>query len=115
MNNINIIDVRPKAGVSWDDFHDHLSQLLDKVEERENTVVICRDLSDEWQPCFYSFRPSASNREVALVRFDHEEGHFHMGIIAWSKESLDDCVTFLSNTLLDGHTTATIEEAPTIH
>src|SRR5690606_8538232 len=115
MNNISIIEVRPKDGVAWDDFYDHLSQLLEKVEDRDNTVVICRELSDDWQPCFHNFRSPTSEREVAWVRFGHEEGHFHMAFIAWSKESLDDCVTFLSNTLLDGQTTATIQEAPTIH
>lgn len=111
---ISIIDVRPKADISWDDFYGNLSTLLERVEDRDNSVVICRELPDEWQPYFEGLGLSAE-REVAWVRFDHTDGHFHFAFIAWNQKTLLDCVNHVGNEIMGGEMTAFVEIRPTIH
>ena len=112
---INIIDVRPNGEVSWDNFYGNLSSLLDQIEDKSNSVVICREMPDEWQSHFEGLGQKA-NHEVAWVRFDHTNGHFHFAFIAWNQKLLLDCINHVGEEIMGGEMTSFVEVTPpTIH
>lgn len=114
---INIYDVRPVNGhVAWEQFLGSLSEIFGRIEDEDkpNTVIMCRDLPDEWQDQFSAL--GTAEKEVAWVRFDAPDGHFHYAFIAWDQKVLIDYVNHVGEEIMGGEATSFIEQTPpTIH
>ncbi len=114
---INIYDVRAATGkiLSWDDFYGNLSQVLGTIDDKDNSVVMCRDLPADWQPHFEALGHS-DDQEVAWVRFEQGEDEFFFAFIAWNERILIDYVNHVGQEIMGGEIQSFVKtEKPTIH
>lgn len=114
---INIYDVRPMTGkhVSWDQFWGNLSGLITTVEDKPRSVVMCRDLPEDWQDQFQALGQD-DDTYVAWVRFDQGESYFHFAFIAWDEKVLIDYVNHVGEEVMGGEMTSFVkQEKHTLH
>ena len=116
---INVYDVHPKTGklLSWDQFYGNLSQLMESIDDREHSVVMCRDLPPEWEDSFRALGDT-DERAVAWVRFQQGEGkdEFFFAFIAWDEEVLINYVNHIGEEVMGGTMTQFEKREPrTLH
>lgn len=108
---INIYDVSPVEGkeMSWDQFWGNLSNLIAKVDDKMHSVVMCRNLPDDWKDQFQAIGQD-DDTHVAWVRFDHRADHFHYAFIAWDETVLIEYVNHVGEEVLGGEMTSFVKE-----
>lgn len=114
---INIYDVRPATGIhiSWDQFYGNLSQMLGTIDDKDISVVMCRDLPAEWEDQFRALGDT-DERAVAWVRFDQGDSEFFFAFIAWNEEVLINYVNHVGEEIMGGTMTQFEKREPrTLH
>lgn len=114
---INVYDLHLKTATvpTWDQFYGNLSQMMDTIDDKERSVIMCRDLPAEWEEAFRALGDT-DERAVAWVRFTQGEGEFFFAFIAWDEEILINYVNHIGEEVMGGTMTQFEKREPrTLH
>lgn len=87
MTNILLVN-RKDANVGLADFMSNLTTLANNVEDKDQSIIVCENLPDDWCEGFRSLGQDSEEIFVAWVQFHRGMESFNMGFVAWSRELL---------------------------